>query len=74
MPEPPVLEKKWFRRKVKMYGALKYPAILNIVQIEEIEQEVTEAYQEPTSATPYPPPPPGVPQPLQEATNMVFAA
>ena len=38
-----------------MYGALKYPAISNIIQVEEIEQEVMEACLESTSVPPTPP-------------------
>ena len=56
-----------------MYAALKYPAISNIIQVEEIEQEIADACHEPNSETAYPPPPAGVSVALTEATNSVIA-
>ena len=56
-----------------MYAALKYPAISNIIQVEEIEQEIADACHKPNSETAYPPPPAGVSVALTEATNSVIA-
>ena len=64
------LRKSGFGATVQMYGALKYPAISNIIQVEEIEQEVMEACLESTSI---PLTPPGIPVVLNEATNTVIA-
>jgi len=66
-------EKKWLRRKVKMYGALKYPAISNVVPVEKIELEITDTCQDSCSLTPYPEALPRVPTILHEENNSVIA-